>query len=72
MATLSRAVVGGGGVIGGRRVPSVDGDRYEPVIDAILRGEIELLADVIAAAGQVDDQLTNEQLDQILGVARRL
>ena len=41
----------------------MSGDRYEPVIDVALHGEIELLADVIAAAGQVDDQLTNEQLD---------
>ena len=47
------------------------GDGYEPeVTDATLRGEIELLADVIAAAGQVDGRFTTTELDRVLGLAR--
>ena len=43
------------------------GDGYEPeVTDLTLGREIELLADVIAAAGQVDGRLTTVQLDQAL------
>jgi hypothetical protein len=46
------------------------GDGYEPeVTDATLRVEIELLADVIAAAGQVEDRFTAAQLDRVLGLA---
>lgn len=46
------------------------GDGYEPeVTDATLRVEIELLADVIAAAAQVDDRFTAAQLDHVLGLA---
>jgi hypothetical protein len=48
------------------------GDGYESeVTDATLRGEIELLADVIAAAGTVDGRLTAAQLDHVLGLANQ-
>jgi hypothetical protein len=46
------------------------GGGYEPeVTDVTLGREIELLADVIAAAGEVDSRLTTVQLDQALGLA---
>jgi hypothetical protein len=46
------------------------GDDYEPgVTDTTLLREIELLADVMAAAAQVDGRLTMAQLDGALGVA---
>lgn len=49
---------------------SMVGDGYEPeVTDAALRGEIELLADVIAAAAQAHGRFTTAQLDQVLGLA---
>jgi hypothetical protein len=48
------------------------GGGYEPeVTDATLRGEIELLAEVIAAATQVDGRFTTAQLDQVLGLANQ-
>ena len=54
----------------GHTVPNMVGDGYEPeVTDATLRVEIELLADVIAAAAQVDDRFTAAQLDHVLGLA---
>ena len=39
--------------------------------DATLRGEIELLADVIAAAAKVNGRLTTAQLDHALGLAKQ-
>jgi hypothetical protein len=49
---------------------SMVGDGYEPdLADATLRGEIELLADVIAAAAEVDGRFTTAQLDHALGLA---
>lgn len=48
------------------------GEGYEPEFtDATLRAEIELLADVIAAASQVDGHLTTAQVDQVLGLANQ-
>ncbi|KRF25023.1 hypothetical protein [Phycicoccus sp. Soil803] len=46
------------------------GDDFEPQFtDTALLHEIELLADVMAAAAQVDGRLTIAQLDGALGVA---
>ena len=46
------------------------GDGCEPeVTDVALRGEIELLADVMAAAALVDGRFTIAQLDRVLGLA---
>lgn len=43
---------------------------HEPeVTDVTLGREIELLADVIAAAGEVDGRLSTTQLDRALGLA---
>lgn len=43
---------------------------HEPeVTDVTLGREIELLADVIAAAGEVDGRLSIVQLDRALGLA---
>jgi hypothetical protein len=48
------------------------GDGYgSEVTDATLRGEIELLADVITAAAEVDGRLTTAALDQVLGLANQ-
>lgn len=48
------------------------GDGYESeVTDATLRGEIELLADVMAAAATIDGRLTTAQLDHALGLANQ-
>jgi hypothetical protein len=65
-----------GAIIGAlaRLVPgsvlNMGGDRYEAeVTDEVLRGEIELLADVMAAAGQAEVSFTNAQLDLLLGLA---
>jgi hypothetical protein len=45
------------------------GNGYEPeLMDATLRGEIELLADVIAAAVEIDGRFTMAQVDAVLGV----
>lgn len=45
------------------------GEGCEPgVVDATLRAEIELLADVITAAAQVRDRFTTAQLDGALGL----
>lgn len=49
----------------------VGGDYEHEVMDATLRAEIELLADVIAAAAEVDGRLTDAQLDHALGLADR-
>jgi hypothetical protein len=46
------------------------GDGYQPeVTDATLAREIELLAEVMAAAAQVESRFTTEQLDHVLGLA---
>ena len=47
----------------------VGGGYEHEVTDVTLRAEIELLADVIAAAAQVDGRLTDAQLDHVLGLA---
>jgi hypothetical protein len=48
----------------------MDGDRYEAeVTDETLRLEIELLADLMAAAGQVQGRFTSDELDALLGLA---
>ena len=45
-------------------------DDYEPAVaDVTLAGEIELLAEVMAAAAQVDRRFTTAQLDHVLGLA---
>jgi hypothetical protein len=49
----------------------VGGDYEHEVTDATLRAEIELLADVIAAAAQVVGRLSDAQLDHALGLAER-
>lgn len=59
-----------GGVWPYRR--SMVGGGYEHALtDGTLRAEIELLADVIAAAAQVDSRLTDAQLDRALGLVER-
>jgi hypothetical protein len=51
-------------------VRGMGGDGYEPdVRDATLLSEIELLAEVIAAATDVEGRFTSPQLDRILGLA---
>lgn len=49
----------------------VGGGYEHDLTDATLSAEIELLAEVIAAAAQVDGQLTDAQLDRALGLAER-
>jgi hypothetical protein len=39
--------------------------------DSDLLGEVELTTNLIIAASETDGQLTNEEIDEILGVAPR-
>ena len=47
----------------------VDRPDDSEMTDAVLRSEIELLADVIAAVSEAPGPLTQEQVDGLLGLA---
>jgi hypothetical protein len=45
-------------------------DQFDVTLeDADLLGEVELTTNLIIAASEADDHLTDDQIDQILGVA---